>query len=274
MSQGREWWERFWSERTPDATGLAAEADTWHDLVWKVALEHWHGVFEELAPGRRMLECGCGSAKVSRYMAARRYDCTLLDYSPQGIRLAVAGFTENCLQGRFVIGDLHHLPFSDACFDVAYCGGVLEFFRDIQPPIREMVRVLRPGGLFAANVVPQKFSIQTVADLERTIAHSVRNLSRAHISGAFRAVRAVPADYHLNRARLRDYAECCRTAGLMRIAASVTSPFPALALPALGEKLYVRAMKALVPHWQRFDRSAARWTEVWGTTYTIHGTKG
>jgi SAM-dependent methyltransferase len=274
MSQGQEWWEKFWSERAPDAAGEAPEADTWHDLIWRVGLEHWYDVFSEQAPGRRMLECGCGSARVSQYMAARGFDCWMLDYSDHGIRLARAGFNRRSLKGRFVVGDLHQLPFPDARSDIVYCAGVLEFFADIQRPISEMVRVLRPGGVFSANVVPRKFSIQTVADIERTIAHLLRNLMLGRVKEAFRVVRAVPGDYHLNPAHLREYVVCCEDASLRQVTGLGTSPFPALALPAFGPRLYARTMKALLPQWRRFDRSRGRWTEIWGITYTIYGVRG
>lgn len=271
--QGQEWWETFWSERRPDPGKAATEGDTWQDLVWQVALERWHALFSERALGRRMLECGCGSAKLSRYMAARGYDCTLLDYSTQGIRLAMGGFGEESLAGAFVIGDLHHLPFPDNSFDIVYCGGVLEFFPNIRPPIGEMVRVLRPGGIFSANVVPRKFSVQTLADIERTLAHSCRNLARGRLRDAFRRVQAIPAGYDLNSAGLSDYVEACEAAGATQVVGLVTCPFPALALPAFGARLYARTMRAWLPVWRRFDASRARWTDLWGTTYTVYGAK-
>jgi SAM-dependent methyltransferase len=47
---------------------------------------------------------------------------------------------------RLMRGDAHELPFAAGCFDVVYCRYVLEHVRDPQRVLREMARVLKPGG--------------------------------------------------------------------------------------------------------------------------------
>ena len=105
---------------------------------------------------KRLLECGCGTATLARYMAQRGYECTMLDYSKKAIEIARTGFAARGLNGRFCVGDLNELGFETDSFDIVYSGGVLEFFADIRKPILEMVRVLKPGGVFAASMVPRK----------------------------------------------------------------------------------------------------------------------
>lgn len=57
------------------------------------------------------------------------------------------------------------MPFEDKTFDLVLSFGVLEHFKDIDKPIKEMVRVLKPGGVFFADIVPEKFSIHKLADM-------------------------------------------------------------------------------------------------------------
>jgi SAM-dependent methyltransferase len=52
----------------------------------------------------------------------------------------------------FVIADAEHLPFRDGAFDKVMCTEVLEHIADDQAGVRELVRVLRPGGDIAVSV--------------------------------------------------------------------------------------------------------------------------
>jgi len=271
MNTTRQDWDCFWADHSPEQSRFNDDPDTWSGLVWKVGLEDWHRIFEALAPGKRMLECGCGSAKVSRYMAQRGYACTMLDYSEAAINLAKTNFKALSLPGQFIIGDISRLPFTDNHFDVIYSGGVLEFFADIQAPIREMVRVLKPGGLFAANIVPNKFSCQTLADVERTLAHSLKCVCRGRVRDAFTVLHHLPAG--VSKASLRDYIRFCKTVGLTAVTGRCITPFPALSLGKRGNRLYAKLLQRLLPVWRRFNESGGCWHEFWGMAYMIYGIK-
>jgi SAM-dependent methyltransferase len=56
------------------------------------------------------------------------------------------------------------LPYPTETFDVVVSIGLLEHFADIENPIREQVRVLKPKGILLCYVVPQRtVSVQTLA---------------------------------------------------------------------------------------------------------------
>lgn len=266
-------WDAFWHARAVDNIFARIEkAETWYDCVWKVGCESWHDVFERLAPGRKLLEYGCGSAKVSQYMASKGYDCTMLDYSPAGLEIAQKTLHSMALKGQFVLGDINQLCFDDDQFDIVFSGGVLEFFNDVQTPMREVVRVLKPGGLFALNIVPNKFSIQTLADMEITLADAVHNLISRRSGKVLRRFRSV--EPIVSSASLQDYVNYCEMAGLTNITAHCTSPFPNLALGSLGGKLYGKLLNQLLGVWRKFNESHHYLTEVWGITYMIYAIKG
>lgn len=273
MSDNQKWWDEFWTKQASVVIPIKDNNETWYDLVWKVGFEYWYDLFEKLAPGKKMLECGCGSARMSQYMAQHGYQCTLLDYSEKALKLGKNTFDSLSLDGEFVIGDLNHLCFSDKQFDIVFSGGVLDFFTDVHRPINEMARVLKPGGVFAANMVPRKFSIQTIADIERTLAYSFRNLVKGQFGDVLKRVQHIPPNYNVNSLSLGSYVNSCEKAGLTSVVGLVTSPFPSLVLPRLGKRLYYSVMKNLLLKWRKFNLSKSRWTEVWGITYTIYGIK-
>lgn len=267
----QQWWDNFWSERSPSSGVKNGKAESWTGLVWQVGLEELNELIPRLAAGKKMLECGCGQATVSRYMAIRGYDCTMLDYSNQALTLAKESFTKDSLKGEFVLGDMNSLPFADNEFDLVYTGGVLEFFANIKEPIREIVRVLKPGGLFVVNVVPNKFSCQTLADIERTLVHALKNLLLLRWREVFVRLNHLPPG--VSRATLKVYISALESAGLNKVAGYGVTPFPALSLGRMGERAYVRLMKCLLPQWRRFNRSHSFWSEIWGMAYTVYGTK-
>jgi len=271
MSTTEQRWNQFWAGHTFDGLVTKKNPETWTELVWKISLERWHEIFEQLAPGKHMLEYGCGSAKVSQYMALRGYQCTLLDLSETALNLARANFAALSLQGQFIRGDINQLGLADNEFDVVYSGGVVEFVSDIQSVIAETVRVLKPSGLFAMNIVPNKFSCQTLANVERTLVHSIKCLWRRQFREAFTSINHLPPG--VSKATLKDYLRFCEIAGLTSVTGHCISPFPALSLGRRGGQCYVWLLKRFLPQWQRFNQTQRRWAEIWGIAYAIYGVK-
>ncbi len=112
------------------------------------------GLYEEdaqlLGPvaGRQVLEVGCGAAQCSRWLAAQGADVVGLDLSAR--QLAHARRIDDERGGtplRLVLADATVLPFADASFDVACSAyGAVPFVEDSAALMREVARVLRPGG--------------------------------------------------------------------------------------------------------------------------------
>ena len=189
------------------------------------------------------------------------------------MKVGRARFADAGLHGRFVLSDVTEMSFEDGTFDIVHSGGLLEFSQDIRRPIKEMVRVLKPGGVFAATMVPRKWSVQTVPDIERTALRTAKRLLTGRVLEAFQAVRGVPDEYEVNRARLGDYVKACQSAGLAPVTARGITPFPALTLPVAGRRLYGKMLRRLRPAWERFDRSRSWWTEWLGIGYRVYGVK-
>lgn len=101
--------------------------------------------------GERVLDVACGSGVVARAMAEIAGSRTVpvgLDIAPG--MLAVARDLEPAIDWRH--GDAQALPFADASFDRVACQFGLMFFPDPVEALREMLRVLKPGGRLAMSV--------------------------------------------------------------------------------------------------------------------------
>ena len=97
-------------------------------------------------PGKRLLEVGCGMGSDLLQFARGGALCTGVDLTPRSIEISRHRFSLYGERGDFVLSDGEHLPFADESFDVVYSNGVLHHTPDTAGAIREVHRVLRPGG--------------------------------------------------------------------------------------------------------------------------------
>jgi ubiquinone/menaquinone biosynthesis C-methylase UbiE len=97
-------------------------------------------------PGRRLLEIGFGTGTDLLQFAKGGARVTGVDLTPRSIDIAQRRFEVYGLEGQFLIGDGEYLSFPDESFDVVYSFGVLHHTPDTARAIREVHRVLRPGG--------------------------------------------------------------------------------------------------------------------------------
>ena len=121
---------------------------------------HWEVISSFIKKGtknkaKKVLEVGCGRGSLSAYFSDDGFDCTLLDKSDHVIDIAKKIFKKNDLSASFHVGDVMSLPFEDHTFDATMSIGLLEHFDDVTQPIAEQIRVLKPGAVFTAYVVPE-----------------------------------------------------------------------------------------------------------------------
>lgn len=99
------------------------------------------------ARGLRVLEIGCGLGTDGAQFARAGADYTGIDLTEAAIELARRRFELFDLPGEFRTADAENLDFADDTFDVVYSHGVLHHTPDTERAVREVHRVLKPGGV-------------------------------------------------------------------------------------------------------------------------------
>lgn len=106
--------------------------------------------FARVEQGMRALDVGCGPGALTAALAARLGGASVCGAEPS------EPFAEACrarLPGvEVVVATAEALPFADDGFDAALSQLVVNFMRDPEAGVREMVRVTRPGGVVASCV--------------------------------------------------------------------------------------------------------------------------
>jgi SAM-dependent methyltransferase len=146
----RSAYRAFWAgvgEHFPDLDG-AVSTQFYADNERRLFAEH----FPPLA-GLSLLKTDLwDEAKNTRILAwASRQGARTcgIDISPPTVRQARGAFAprpDDPQPLRGVVADVRDIPFRDASFDAIYSMGTIEHFDDTERAVREMARVLRPGG--------------------------------------------------------------------------------------------------------------------------------
>jgi ubiquinone/menaquinone biosynthesis C-methylase UbiE len=97
--------------------------------------------------GARLLEIGCGMGTDLLQFARGGAHCTGVDLTPRSIEISRLHFDLYQMRADFVLTDAERLPFASESFDVVYSNGVLHHTPGTVTAIREVHRILRPGGL-------------------------------------------------------------------------------------------------------------------------------
>lgn len=107
--------------------------------------------FDELA-GKDVLEIGSGTGVHARLLAEAGARLSAVDLTPTAVELTRARLQQHGLTADVREADAERLPFPDASFDFVWSWGVIHHSESTENVVREIARVLRPGGRLALMV--------------------------------------------------------------------------------------------------------------------------
>jgi SAM-dependent methyltransferase len=142
VQQQKDYYEDYWTtghaRYSGDRQGYAAN------------LRHWmRAQLRNVSGDAAILEVGCGDGSFTRNLAEHSSRVTALDISASQIERNARAHPDI----RFVQHDVAQpFPFESGAFDVIWCSEVLEHLFDPGFAVREMQRVLAPGGRLLVTV--------------------------------------------------------------------------------------------------------------------------
>ena len=142
-----------------------------------------------LGAGRRVIDVGCGPGRALLLLEEIGIRAIACDLSAVSLRMAA----RRAPRGHFVQASALALPVHDATVDAAICEGVLHHTPSAGEGFRELVRVLRPGGVMFVSIYKRWRYYRL---LYGTVGRMIRVLHRSAIGRRVVELTMLPF-YHL-----------------------------------------------------------------------------
>ncbi|HVU25126.1 MAG TPA: class I SAM-dependent methyltransferase [Opitutus sp.] len=156
----------------------ALEREHWYYSGKRVLVRHWLERCGALGAEKTLLDCGAGTGRFAEEMAAH-CRVLVLDDHEESLRLLRERFSPEQVLRVSATG----IPLPDRAVDAITALDVLEHIEDDRGAVREMHRVLRPGGVLVATV-PASMALWSDWDVA---LHHFRRYDRPGLRALFAA---------------------------------------------------------------------------------------
>lgn len=130
-----------------DVDSYLASANSY--LIYLFHIASYEFASQQLDASARVLDYGCGTGYGSHYLAETVGSVVGVDVSDSAVRYASSRYRSPGLEFHAIAPvEEAPLPFADASFDAVVSFQVIEHVPSVDGYLAEVVRVLRPGGMF------------------------------------------------------------------------------------------------------------------------------
>ena len=190
-------------------------ASTWARTLTRLGFpDAYESMLRDLGIGSRVdfpsrvLDCGIGTGALSQALAnvhPTTFTLDAVDVSPQMLKQAEQTLNPLNIDATLRVADACTLPYPDNAFDLVMTAHMLEHLPDPVVALKEMVRVLRPGGILVACITRRSILGSLIHLKWRTHRLTHDQASQLLHDSGLRALRQIPFNKapicrHLSRA--------------------------------------------------------------------------
>ena len=154
-------------------------------FVNPIRFNYFRRIIESLPPAKKslkILDVGCGGGFLAEEFAKIGFEVTGMDPAPPSLKDASRHAEQNHLQIRYLQGYGEEIPLETGSFDYVACCDVLEHVADVEKVIKEISRVMKPGGLFFYDTINRNlFSYLAVIKIVQDWKFTAWEMPRAHV---------------------------------------------------------------------------------------------
>ncbi len=123
--------------------------------------------------GKLVVDLATGTGLVARLLEQSKFTVIGVDVALGAMQSA---YKLSLGKSLFIVGDAHILPIKNSCVDHVTCGLGLSHFSDVKTALREVRRILRPGGHMLASAWGNNFSIPSFSIVVELLYQYLENV--------------------------------------------------------------------------------------------------
>ncbi len=121
---------------------LANPSKLWREIEVALIKQNWSRYFKG-----KILDLGCGEGEIAKEVFDQK-----IEWGLDNDRKMIEKATKSGVYKKMLLGDARKIALMDNTVDLVFSNSVIEHIKGVDQVLKEVCRVLKPGGLFIATI--------------------------------------------------------------------------------------------------------------------------